>query len=75
MLCPRNGAGVIAREACVTEAMPDLGPDEVVEPDEAGTDLVVVTGLSGGGRSTVARALERSQGARLLAARGVRGRR
>ncbi len=37
----------------MTEAMAD-----VLEPDEAGTDLVVVTGLSGGGRSTVARALE-----------------
>ena len=30
----------------------------MVDPDEVGTDLVVVTGLSGGGRSTVARALE-----------------
>ena len=29
-----------------------------VDPDEVDTDLVVVTGLSGGGRSTVARALE-----------------
>ncbi|WP_203934767.1 RNase adapter RapZ [Virgisporangium ochraceum] len=28
------------------------------EPDRADTDLVIVTGLSGGGRSTVARALE-----------------
>ena len=41
------------------ESAPDLDPgDEVVEPDEIGTDLVVVTGVSGGGRSTVARALE-----------------
>ncbi|WP_092557580.1 RNase adapter RapZ [Actinoplanes derwentensis] len=31
---------------------------DALESDEAGTDLVVVTGLSGGGRSTVARALE-----------------
>src|SRR5215471_1974950 len=63
----RRGAGENTREACVTkfdssdlEMDPD-GPDpdgEVVEPDEVGTDLVVVTGVSGGGRSTVARALE-----------------
>src|SRR3712207_7915386 len=36
--------------------MPEFLPEP--SPDEAGTDLVVVTGLSGGGRSTVARALE-----------------
>jgi UPF0042 nucleotide-binding protein len=58
MLCPPNQRGRDDAGGVVTEAMPDLGPDEVVEPDEAGTDLVVVTGLSGGGRSTVARALE-----------------
>ncbi|MER7165204.1 RNase adapter RapZ [Micromonospora sp. NPDC000207] len=35
------------------------GPDQTFgEPAEADTSLVVVTGLSGGGRSTVARALE-----------------
>jgi UPF0042 nucleotide-binding protein len=38
----------------VTEFIPETEPS----PDEAATDLVVVTGLSGGGRSTVARALE-----------------
>src|ERR1700754_1405736 len=37
--------------------MPELMPD-MPSPDEVDTDLVVVTGLSGGGRSTVARALE-----------------
>jgi UPF0042 nucleotide-binding protein len=31
---------------------------DVASPDEVSTDLVVVTGVSGGGRSTVARALE-----------------
>src|SRR5690349_14519698 len=36
--------------------MPEFAPE--LTPDEAGTDLVVVTGVSGGGRSTVARALE-----------------
>ena len=41
------------------ESSPDLDPgDDVVGADEADTDLVVVTGVSGGGRSTVARALE-----------------
>ena len=38
----------------MTEFIPETEPS----PDEAATDLVVVTGLSGGGRSTVARALE-----------------
>jgi UPF0042 nucleotide-binding protein len=33
-------------------------PAEATGEDAAGTDLVVVTGVSGGGRSTVARALE-----------------
>jgi UPF0042 nucleotide-binding protein len=43
----------------VTEAMPEFVSDaDAVDPDEQTTDLVVVTGLSGGGRSTVARALE-----------------
>src|SRR3954453_2910130 len=37
--------------------MPEFMPD-MPSPDELATDLVVVTGLSGGGRSTVARALE-----------------
>src|ERR1700760_4050303 len=56
----RGGAGETTREACVTEFdSPELDPEaEVVDPDESGTDLVVVTGVSGGGRSTVARALE-----------------
>ncbi|MBB5115110.1 RNase adapter RapZ [Micromonospora echinospora] len=37
----------------------DLGPTEAeTTPAESDTSLVVVTGLSGGGRSTVARALE-----------------
>ncbi|MBP1784520.1 MULTISPECIES: RNase adapter RapZ [Micromonospora] len=37
----------------------DLGPSEAeTAPAESDTSLVVVTGLSGGGRSTVARALE-----------------
>src|SRR3982750_4961654 len=36
--------------------MPEFVPEPT--PDEAGTDLVVVTGVAGGGRSTVARALE-----------------
>ena len=40
----------------MTESMPEFAPE--LTPDEAGTDLVVVTGVSGGGRSTVARALE-----------------
>jgi UPF0042 nucleotide-binding protein len=44
------------QEECVTESMPEFVPEST--PDEAGTDLVVVTGVSGGGRSTVARALE-----------------
>jgi len=45
----------------VTESLPDFPDDAVegvVDPDELATDLVVVTGVSGGGRSTVARALE-----------------
>src|ERR1700750_1450565 len=37
--------------------MPEL-PSDMPSPDEVDTDLVVVTCLSGGGRSTVARALE-----------------
>ena len=45
----------------MTESMPEF-PSDVTGPEdgfaEADTDLVVVTGLSGGGRSTVARALE-----------------
>src|SRR3954452_824433 len=41
----------------VTESMPEFMAD-MPGPDEVDTDLVVVTGLSGGGRSTVARALE-----------------
>jgi UPF0042 nucleotide-binding protein len=53
----------VTLEACVTESLPESdGPEKtdggVVDPDEVTTDLVVVTGLSGGGRSTVARALE-----------------
>ncbi|HEX8343486.1 MAG TPA: RNase adapter RapZ [Actinoplanes sp.] len=40
----------------MTELIPELSPEPA--PHEADTDLVVVTGLSGGGRSTVARALE-----------------
>ena len=32
--------------------------EQTAEPNRADTDLVIVTGLSGGGRSTVARALE-----------------
>jgi UPF0042 nucleotide-binding protein len=40
----------------VTGIIPELQPEP--SPSEADTDLVVVTGLSGGGRSTVARALE-----------------
>src|SRR4051812_40499497 len=39
------------------EFVPEFGAD-AVDPDEVTTDLVVVTGVSGGGRSTVARALE-----------------
>ena len=45
----------------MTESLPDFPEGAVeglVDPDELATDLVVVTGLSGGGRSTVARALE-----------------
>src|SRR4051794_34478205 len=42
--------------------MPEFAEDaevsEDVDPEELTTDLVVVTGVSGGGRSTVARALE-----------------
>ncbi|MCW2612819.1 MAG: RNase adapter protein RapZ [Actinomycetota bacterium] len=41
--------------AAVATGLPDAGPDEM-GPDEM--DLVIVTGLSGAGRSTVARALE-----------------
>ncbi len=41
----------------MTESMPEF-PSDLPSPDEVDTDLVVVTGLSGGGRSTVARALE-----------------
>src|ERR1043165_2933091 len=37
--------------------MPEF-PSDMPSADEVDTDLVVVTGLSGGGRSTVARALE-----------------
>src|ERR1051326_5736208 len=37
--------------------MPEFVSD-AVGPEEMTTDLVVVTGVSGGGRSTVARALE-----------------
>ncbi|MFC7273163.1 RNase adapter RapZ [Paractinoplanes rhizophilus] len=45
----------------MTESLPeypDLAAGGAVDPDEVTTDLVVVTGVSGGGRSTVARALE-----------------
>ena len=43
----------------MTESMPEFVSDtDPVDPDELTTDLVVVTGVSGGGRSTVARALE-----------------
>src|SRR4051812_25685347 len=39
--------------------MPEFVSDtDPVDPDELTTDLVVFTGVSGGGRSTVARALE-----------------
>ena len=41
----------------MTESMPEF-PSDMPSADEVDTDLVVVTGLSGGGRSTVARALE-----------------
>jgi len=50
-----DGAGV-SRGANVTEE-PAAGTVEDAEP-RGGTELVVVTGVSGGGRSTVARALE-----------------
>ncbi|GAA2585705.1 RNase adapter RapZ [Winogradskya consettensis] len=40
----------------MTESMPEFAPEPA--PDEESVDLVVVTGVSGGGRSTVARALE-----------------
>jgi UPF0042 nucleotide-binding protein len=56
MLCPPKGGGA-TREACVTESLPGFASD-AEHPEEPDTDLVVVTGLSGGGRSTVARALE-----------------
>src|SRR5690349_14159785 len=56
--CVRQGARAKRRwEACVTESMPEFMAD-AVDPEEVTTDLVVVTGVSGGGRSTVARALE-----------------
>ena len=41
----------------MTESMPEFVSD-ATDRDEVTTDLVVVTGVSGGGRSTVARALE-----------------
>src|SRR3954452_17129342 len=56
MLCPPKGGGA-TREVCVTESLPGFASD-AEHPEEPDTDLVVVTGLSGGGRSTVARALE-----------------
>src|SRR4051812_42949453 len=55
--CVRRGRAKRRWEACVTESMPEFVAD-ATDPDEAATDLVVVTGVSGGGRSTVARALE-----------------
>src|SRR3954453_6691445 len=54
----RCGAVQRARERDgVTESMPEFMPD-MPPPGEVDTDLVVVTGVSGGGRSPVGRGLE-----------------
>jgi UPF0042 nucleotide-binding protein len=45
----------VTEPAAIATGLPDAGPDEM-GPHEM--DLVIVTGLSGAGRSTVARALE-----------------
>jgi UPF0042 nucleotide-binding protein len=45
----------VTEPAAIATGLPDAGPDEI-GPHEM--DLVIVTGLSGAGRSTVARALE-----------------
>ncbi len=45
-------------EELVTEQTAGQSTGQTAEPNRADTDLVIVTGLSGGGRSTVARALE-----------------
>jgi RNase adapter protein RapZ len=42
----------------VSKQVPPLAAQEQPAPERSDTDLVVVTGVSGGGRSTVARALE-----------------
>src|SRR3954454_2656874 len=56
--CPPDGVRMrAAQEGGMTDSMPEFMPDMPM-PGEVETDLVVVTGLSGGGRSTVARALE-----------------
>src|SRR4051812_4545010 len=57
MLCPPGARAKRRWEACVTESLPGFASD-AEHPEDPDTDLVVVTGLSGGGRSTVARALE-----------------
>jgi RNase adapter protein RapZ len=54
-----DGAGEAAGDANdATSVEEDAGIDDADQLSRADTDLVIVTGLSGGGRSTVARALE-----------------